>query len=602
MARRWGTFPCSRDNREGAPTIVRDFLDPIRREQAQLLALVDKLQGAPLTDIDIPQIVVVGDQSSGKSSVLEAISGLPFPRAAGACTKFATEIRLRCRETPGLRVEIIPDPSTKSSQSLEKLHQFGKNVNPDASFEDLFREAADLLNPKDKFATRDVLVVEKFGPDLPLLTLVDLPGLVRNPNNDQNEADIAAIDAITDDYMQKPRSIILAVVGGNADYAQAIVLRRARKFDPQGRRTIGVLTKPDCTRQIALEDKFLNLVANRDRENQMLLGWYVMLNPEPNISWPTLDVREQKEREFFKKKPWAEVPRERRGMVALRAKLSAQLLEHVAESIPGLRMEISAVLDSCKKELETLGYERDDVNLMRKDIWGWFEISNNLAKNAISGDYSNNERSFFPHEPDPQGTPPQNLRARAVEANRLFAETLKLQGHSLGFRASDHTDGADSDNLKSKYARDQVAKLIEQSMGEHLEGERSHRIAYWLFKTNSSNWDKLATDHLNKISEICNEFLTAVLHEVWPTQMHEPLRQYHLNDHKTEFHRAAVAELKDLNDELAYNVKPYDPDYKARVDKLSREHEDWTVNDMVLEQSLIIHDVRENDRKEGSLG
>ncbi|KAK4167817.1 P-loop containing nucleoside triphosphate hydrolase protein [Cladorrhinum sp. PSN259] len=153
-------------------------------EGAGSVTLVDKLQGAPLTDIDIPQIIVVGDQLSGKSSVLEAISRLPFPRAAGTCTKFVTEIRLRFRKTPGLRVEIIPDPSTKSSQSLTKLYQFSQNVDPDASFEKLFREVADLLKTNDKFATRDMLVVEKFGPNLPLLTLVDLPGLIYNLNND----------------------------------------------------------------------------------------------------------------------------------------------------------------------------------------------------------------------------------------------------------------------------------------------------------------------------------------------------------------------------------------------------------------------------------
>src|SRR5690606_15780190 len=97
-------------------------------EQRGLLDLVDKLQFAQLDDVKLPQIVVVGDQSAGKSSVLEALTGTPFPRDAGACTRFATEIRMRRAKEDVLSVSIIPDKNRPYSEQA-KLKQFGGTVN-----------------------------------------------------------------------------------------------------------------------------------------------------------------------------------------------------------------------------------------------------------------------------------------------------------------------------------------------------------------------------------------------------------------------------------------------------------------------------------------
>ena len=95
------------------------------------------------------------------------------------------------------------------------------------SFDTLMKLAVDQIAPKNipgRFAAGDILVVEKRGPNMPLLTVVDLPGLVKNPNNDQSADDIKAINDLTDRYMKSSRTIILAVVGGNQDYVQAPVL------------------------------------------------------------------------------------------------------------------------------------------------------------------------------------------------------------------------------------------------------------------------------------------------------------------------------------------------------------------------------------------
>ena len=257
----------------------------LANEQRDLLDLVDKLQFAQLDNVKLPQIAVVGDQSAGKSSVLEAITGIPFPQEAGACTRFTTEIRLRRVDLEqSLTIGIIPDASIRTYAEQERLRQFGINVDKSMGFGILMRLAIHQMAPKNvpgRFATGDILVVERRGPDLPFLTVVDLPGLVRNPNKDQSSEDIKAINDLTDRYRKSSRTIILAVIGGNQDYIQATVLTKAQEFDPISARTIGVLTKPDQTESIGLEDKFIGLINNKDRLNQVSLGWNVLLNPGP---------------------------------------------------------------------------------------------------------------------------------------------------------------------------------------------------------------------------------------------------------------------------------------------------------------------------------
>jgi len=75
----------------------------------QLLRKIDRLFECNVGNyIDLPQLVVVGDQSSGKSSVLEGITGLPFPRDSGLCTRFATQITFRRAPVDCITVSIIP--------------------------------------------------------------------------------------------------------------------------------------------------------------------------------------------------------------------------------------------------------------------------------------------------------------------------------------------------------------------------------------------------------------------------------------------------------------------------------------------------------------
>ena len=89
-------------------------------EQLSLLDEIDALSRSGIIDhASLPQIAVCVDQSSGKSSCLEAISGIPFPRKDTLCTRFATELVLRNSTTESVMVRIVPSQQRCRIESQE---------------------------------------------------------------------------------------------------------------------------------------------------------------------------------------------------------------------------------------------------------------------------------------------------------------------------------------------------------------------------------------------------------------------------------------------------------------------------------------------------
>lgn len=573
-------------------------------EQRGLLELIDKLQFAQLDNVKLPQICVVGDQSAGKSSVLEAITGTPFPRDAGACTRFATEIRLRRAAETSLKVSIIPDKH-RDLKAQEALRSFGGSVDQNMSFEQLMRYAVELIAPKNipgRFAARDILVVEKRGPDLPLLTLVDLPGLVRNANNDQSLDDIKTIESLCDRYMKSSRTIVLAVVGGNSDYVQAPILTKARTFDPTGSRTIGVLTKPDLCESIGLEDKFIDLVNNKDKANVFKLGWYVLLNPSPRESgqpWPTARERKQKEEEFFGRGKWRALPSEMCGAEALKAKLSAQLQRHIGRHVKTLRRQIQTALDETDGELKSMGEGKDTPEEMRIELVELFSASKELVIPAVYGFYKNPPgKKFFRMTADPRGTPAQNLRARAAEENDSFSHRIRQHGRKFGFASSEageHPDPASAEAQKQNYVRQEVQTLLTQIRGSEFPGDAKPRAVYMLFQSYSEYWPKLAQEHKDNLGVVCNEFLSELIEYAWPKRMHEPLRRQFLDPQMRALMEKAQAELDLLTNDMHLEVQPYDPEYEEKLRRWQRsataDGNTYSEAQEVLEKMLIYYDL-----------
>lgn len=210
--------------------------DMLGEEHRRVLDTVSDIRKCGLdTVLSLPQIVVCGDQSSGKSSVLEAVTEIPFPRADNLCTRFATEICLRRDAISSLTIKVIPD----SSRSTEKQNEINKYSETITNFNDLpvimenAKKVMGIHEAGSAFA-KDTLSIEIAGPDRPHLTLVDIPGLIQSSTKGVSENDVAVVSEITGRYIEQPRTICLAVISATNDAANQPILERVRKVDPLG--------------------------------------------------------------------------------------------------------------------------------------------------------------------------------------------------------------------------------------------------------------------------------------------------------------------------------------------------------------------------------
>ncbi|KAM0716833.1 hypothetical protein Q7P37_007637 [Cladosporium fusiforme] len=268
-------------------------------QHRQLLDIIDRLRSKGISKyVDLPEIVVCGDQSAGKSSVLEAISGMSFPTKDNLCTRFATELVLRRAHTETVKISITAGPD-RSERERQRLSAFGfeyQHDTPDLS--NIIERAKDVMGLSEiKRFSADILRVELCGPDQPHLTMVDLPGLFRAGNQDQSVGDADTVRNMVVGYMGKPRSIILAVVSAKSDFALQEVTELARNLDPEGVRTIGLITKPDTLDPGSdSENAYVKLAQNKDVIFR--LGWHVLKNRSYETRNVTSAIRDKTEDAF----------------------------------------------------------------------------------------------------------------------------------------------------------------------------------------------------------------------------------------------------------------------------------------------------------------
>lgn len=193
-----------------------------------------------LTRVQLPSIVVIGSQSSGKSSVLEAIVGHEFlPKGNNMVTRRPIELTLV--NSPDAAAEYGEFPALK----LGKITDFSQ----------IQRTLTDLnlAIPDSEAVSSDPIRLNIYSPHIPDLTLIDLPGYIQLAAADQPESLKTKISALCDKYIEAP-NIILAISAADVDLANSTALRASRRVDPRGERTIGVVTKMDLVEpQRALE-------------------------------------------------------------------------------------------------------------------------------------------------------------------------------------------------------------------------------------------------------------------------------------------------------------------------------------------------------------
>lgn len=487
-----------------------DFVHSI--DQLKLLDDIDKLRSQGISQyVALPQLVVCGDQSSGKSSVLEAISGIPFPTKDNLCTRFATEVILRRTSVITASVAIVPS-QTRSELERSKLLGFRETIVSFKDFPSLVEraKAAMGVSMAGNAFSSDILRVEVSGPDRPHLTIVDLPGLIHSENKIQTAADVELVVAMARSYMENSRSIILAVVSAKNDYANQIVLKMAREFDLTGLRTMGVITKPDDL-PVGSESElaYINLASNEDI--CFRLGWHVLRNRDYDSRDCSKEVRDFTEKKFFNQGVWRDLPRGIVGIHTLRERLSKVLLEQIKTELPSLIKDISSSLEECQARLSEMGESRVTIDQQRHFLLRISQDFQSLSRAAIDGIYGD---PFFQDARSKAGYS-KRLRAVVQNLNQDFAESMRVRGHFR--RIVDNTVDPISNNVsktschitisRSYFIKEEIQPLLKRSRGRELPGLFNPLIVGDLFIEQAKPWEALARKHIRDISDAVRAFL-----------------------------------------------------------------------------------------------
>lgn len=345
--------------------------DPLSFVDSSLLEKIDALFACNLGhDVDLPQLIVVGQQSSGKSSVLEGLTGLPFPRDSSLCTRFATQIIFRRAPRKSISARIIPSKDSRSEHQ-EKMKNWRRDelTELDAdSFAGIMREVniyfltrpieillakhgemevIDLMGvgpnqePGSPAFSKDVLVLEIADPTQEHFSVIDVPGTFKRTTQGlTTKDDIALVDNMVKGYMTNPRSVMLTVVPCNADIATQEVVEQAEDLDPAGDRTLGVLTKPDLVDKGA-ENDIIELVEGK--RHKLKLGWHLLRNPgQAELAKSQSKSRNELEGAFFRNvAPWNSLDGELVGVKSLRDRLQGILASHIRREFPKVRSDNS---------------------------------------------------------------------------------------------------------------------------------------------------------------------------------------------------------------------------------------------------------------------
>lgn len=168
-------------------------------------------------------------------------------------------------------------------------------------------------------------------------------------------------------YISEPRTIILPIISAKNDYANQIILRRVRSVDPDGSRTLGIITKPDdlpCNCES--EKSFLSLARNEEKVVFIKLGWHVLKNRSFHERDYSFFQRNISEASFFNKGIWSEFPRDHVGIESLRTRLSVLLFNHIKNELPKLRSELDKSFRRPPKNWAVWGLENQPW--MNRDI------------------------------------------------------------------------------------------------------------------------------------------------------------------------------------------------------------------------------------------
>lgn len=515
--------------------------------------------------------------------------------------QFPTEVILEHSDAQdSITASIIPHPC-RLDVSKCQLRSFHATITDYSELPGVIGAAGELMglrgyggNKDGPVFVGDVLRIKVVGRTGLHLSIVDLPGLISTASEEQTQADVDIVHRMVDAYIEKPRTIILAIVQASNDIANQSIIRKSKDFDKAGQRTVGVITKPDLINK-GTEGRIALLAKNQDT-TKLQLGFFILKNPTPSEMKAQITPKQRSANELQFFSAWKEhgLDPGRVGIDKLRDSLQHLLDQHIERELPKVRAEITSMIKSTEQDLINLPKERHTVADLRVYLSGLAMQYHGLVEAALDGNYNTAHASFF----TAQGQAISQARLRAVvhKANTEFSTHMRQRGRVFTLtsdrskikirhgQAGELTDFDVGDGFDTVYVDEELMKtwvrqvgslhwilcdhrtltpcsqIYQTTRGRELPGNYSHVLLTELFHCQSQRWAQLAEDHVDAVADHIEVFVTQAMYYV---NMEDHVRVEMLEGIHVklqEYKRKAKEELAQLREDelgqpITYNRK-----------------------------------------------
>ncbi|EIN04160.1 hypothetical protein PUNSTDRAFT_138885 [Punctularia strigosozonata HHB-11173 SS5] len=317
------------------------------------------------TLIDLPRIVVIGGQSAGKSSLVEAVSGINVPRDSGTCTRCPVECSIIGNaEEWSCHISLRFDYD-KDNQALSQptRAEFSPPLTDKAGVELWIRRAqAAILNPQEDYRTfqgrstqdirdypnmlkfsRNMVCVNIMDPDATDLSFVDLPGLIQNAS----DSDVKLVRDLVEVNIRGESTLILVTIPASDEMENQLAVRLARQADPLGKRTIGIITKPDTLTRGATSARQKWKAVLEGKSHTLKHGYYCVRLPDDDerARGISRDEADKIATDFFDSTaPWDEIvvnQRTRFGVPNFISNMSHLLMGVIESALPKVKADVN---------------------------------------------------------------------------------------------------------------------------------------------------------------------------------------------------------------------------------------------------------------------
>jgi GTPase SAR1 family protein len=510
-------------------------LPPGTAKETETLAAINRLRELDRRYV-LPQIIVCGSQSVGKSSVLESIIQVPFPQGDGTCTRYVTKVTMQYRETPGVEVRIQPgeDRDEDEADFLGGFKKRDDSAHYATKLGEFMNQAhrAIFRDTNVKTFTNDIMLVTVCGPEHRPLQVLDLPGLIAFDQNGQGDEDF--IKGMVTRYMEAKQSIILVVINANQDLNTHPVLTLSREYDPEGERTLGIITRPDVAERSQRESLIADIWGPNQHRFKFGHRWHILRNRSAEEAGTTQERRDEVENALLNSPPWNKVDARCRGVTQLRERLRELLFSLAKRELPGLRDTFHGKIKVLQDEFEALGGDEFKPGELQMAVAQSLSRLQNAARDHARGIYESDIR----HSKYGSNV---KLRSRVVERSEVFRDRLVEDGHAWNTRIrlaptdpdydlgsiyrekkdtvastpqSPHVSSPETDPKKThptlEAEIEEVVNMLEQTRDDNLPTFFNSQRIKELFWRMSEGWNAISSAHVQSLYHCCEQYFLQV--------------------------------------------------------------------------------------------